>query len=68
MTVCRCGVDVKWVATPVGLVPIEPTITVTTGPDRYVVTDYAEERWRAEQLDPTSRASGHPDHRPRCPR
>jgi hypothetical protein len=67
MTVCRCGADIRWVDTPAGRVPIESHLGLTSGPDRYNVVEFGE-RWRAEPLDPNSRASGHPDHRPRCPR
>jgi hypothetical protein len=67
VTTCRCGVDIRWVDTPAGRVPIEPNITLTTGPDRYVVVAYGE-RWTAEQLAPDRPVSGHPDHRPLCPR
>lgn len=69
MSVCRCGVEVRWCALGVAdkLVPIEPNISLTSGPDRYAVTEYGE-RWYVEALDPNSTSSGHPDHRPRCPR
>lgn len=74
MSICRCGVEVKWctvVFGPLneidGRVPIEPKITLTTGPDRYRIVEYSEQ-WMVEALDPNSPASGHPDHRARCPR
>lgn len=64
---CRCGVEVKWVDTPTGRLPIEPNITITLGPDRYRVVAFGD-RWKAEPLDPSNASSGHPDHRTRCPR
>lgn len=69
MTVCRCGVEIRWcnVEGRDDLVPVEPTITETTGPDRYAIAEYGE-RWTLTPLDPTATASGHPDHRQRCPR
>lgn len=68
MTVCRCGVDIRWcnVEGRDDLVPVERTITETMGEHRYAVTEYGE-RWTVKALDPKVEASGHPDHRQRCP-
>lgn len=69
MTVCRCGVEVRW-CHEVGsddLVPIESRVTLVSGPGRFAIVDYGE-RWTVKALDPNSRASGHPDHRTRCSR